>query len=113
MSTGISFDYSGASVLVTGGSNGIGLAIARGYKQAGAEVMITGRRDSAEDYDHELGEFTYRQLDVNSKDAIVELASSLEKLDILVNNAVVPRRTSGGTTALTTLSISTCPVHST
>ena len=87
MSTGISFDYSGASVLVTGGSNGIGLAIARAYKQAGAEVMITGRRDSAEDYDHELGEFTYRQLDVNSKDAIVALASSLEKLDILVNNA--------------------------
>lgn len=87
MNTGISFDYSGASVLVTGGSNGIGLAIARGYKEAGADVMITGRRGSAEHYDHDLGDFAYRQLDVNSKDAIVALANSLEKLDILVNNA--------------------------
>lgn len=87
MSTGISFNYTGASVLVTGGSNGIGLAIANGYKEAGADVMITGRRASAADYDHDLGEFSYRQLDVNAREAIIELAGSLEKLDILINNA--------------------------
>jgi NAD(P)-dependent dehydrogenase (short-subunit alcohol dehydrogenase family) len=87
MSTGISFDYSDASVLVTGGSNGIGLAIARSYKEAGAEVMITGRRASASDYDHDLSDFFYRQLDVNSQSAIIELGGSLDKLDILINNA--------------------------
>lgn len=87
MSKGISFDYGDASVLVTGGSNGIGLAVARGYKQAGAEVMITGRQASARDYDHDLSDFSYRQLDANSKSAIIELGSSLDKLDILVNNA--------------------------
>ena len=47
MKKGISFDYSDASVLVTGGSNGIGLAIARAYKEAGADVTITGRRAAA------------------------------------------------------------------
>ena len=35
------FDFSGARVLVTGGSNGIGLGIARAFAEAGAEVAIT------------------------------------------------------------------------
>ena len=87
MSKGISFDYSNASVLVTGGSNGIGLAIARAYQQAGANVSITGRNDSAGDYDHDLSELSYQQLDVNSRDSLITLAGSLDKLDILVNNA--------------------------
>ena len=30
------FDYSGARVLVTGGSNGIGLGVARAFRDAGA-----------------------------------------------------------------------------
>jgi NAD(P)-dependent dehydrogenase (short-subunit alcohol dehydrogenase family) len=38
------FDFAGAHVLVTGGSNGIGLAVARGFADAGAHVTITGRR---------------------------------------------------------------------
>ncbi len=87
MYQGVNFDFSGARVLVTGGSNGIGLAIARGYLAAGAEVTITGRRASAADYEHDLDGFSYRSVDVNSRDAIIELAAGLESLDILVNNA--------------------------
>jgi NAD(P)-dependent dehydrogenase (short-subunit alcohol dehydrogenase family) len=87
MSKGITFDYSGAAVLVTGGSNGIGLAIARAYRESGASVMITGRKASADAYDHDLAGFTYRQLDVSSLDAIQALAATLDKLDILINNA--------------------------
>ena len=87
MKKGISFDYSDASVLVTGGSNGIGLAIARAYKEAGADVTITGRRDAAGDYDHDLSDFAYQQLDVGSRDSLEALARSLDRLDILVNNA--------------------------
>ncbi len=60
MYEGVNYDYSGAKVLVTGGSNGIGLAIAEGYRAAGAEVIITGRRHGAADYDHDLGGFSYR-----------------------------------------------------
>lgn len=87
MTKGVNYDYSGASVLVTGGSNGIGLAIARDYRESGADVIITGRRASAAEYDHDLAGFDYRQLDVSSTGALVELAGSLDRLDILVNNA--------------------------
>ncbi len=87
MFKGVSFDYGGARVLVTGGSNGIGLAIARAYREAGAEVIITGRRADALDYEHDLAGLAYRQLDVSSLEALTTLADSLEGLDILVNNA--------------------------
>lgn len=87
MNKRVSFDYSDASVLVTGGSNGIGLSIAREYLAAGASVMITGRRESASDYEHDLSGLEYRQLDVGSRDALSKLASSLSNLDILINNA--------------------------
>lgn len=87
MKTGVSFDYSGASVLITGGSNGIGRGIAKAYRDAGADVVITGRKASVDDYDHDLSDFTYRQLDVGSQEALVQLAGDIDKLDILVNNA--------------------------
>jgi NAD(P)-dependent dehydrogenase (short-subunit alcohol dehydrogenase family) len=87
MSKRVVYDYSDASALITGGSNGIGLAIARAYQEAGASVVITGRKATAGDYDHDLSDFIYRQLDVNSQDALVELAEGLDKLDILINNA--------------------------
>ena len=87
MSNRVVYDYSGASVLITGGSNGIGLAIARAYQKAGASVIITGRKSTGGDYDHDLSDFIFRQLDVNSQDSLVELAEGLDKLDILVNNA--------------------------
>ena len=87
MSNRVVYDYSGASVLITGGSNGIGLAIARAYQKAGAYVVITGRKSTGGDYDHDLSDFIYRQLDVSSQDSLVELAEGLGKLDILINNA--------------------------
>lgn len=83
----ISYDYSGARVIVTGGSNGIGLAIANAYVEAGADVLITGRSESATHYDHDLGNFTYRQLDMSSPEAVQSFASELDTLDILINNA--------------------------
>lgn len=84
---GMTFDYRGAQVLVTGGTSGIGLGCARAYANAGAAVTITGRRPSAEDYPADLGCFAYRQLDVACRDAVVATAASLDTLDVLVNNA--------------------------
>jgi len=83
----VQFDFSGCKVLVTGGSNGIGLGIARAFSQAGADVTITGRRERAADYPHDLGDFTYRQLEISEGSAIQSLADSLSGLDVLVNNA--------------------------
>ena len=84
---GMTFDYRGAHVLVTGGTSGIGLGCARAYAAAGAEVTITGRRPDAGEYDVDLSGMAYRQLDVGSTDALLDTAKSLRQLDILVNNA--------------------------
>lgn len=87
MFNGVSFDYDGAHVLVTGGTNGIGFAIATAYRDSGANVTITGRRDSASDYDHDLSDMSYCQLEVSDHDQIIHSLGNIEKLDILVNNA--------------------------
>jgi len=81
------FDFSGARVLVTGGSNGIGAAISKAFADAGAEVLITGTRASAAEYEGDLSAYEYQQLELSDKAAIEALAGSLERLDVLVNNA--------------------------
>jgi NAD(P)-dependent dehydrogenase (short-subunit alcohol dehydrogenase family) len=83
----IRFDYAGATVLVTGGTSGIGAGIAAAYRDAGAEVTITGMRQSPADYDEDLAGYGYHRLDLEDYETIDALAASLPKLDILVNNA--------------------------
>jgi 3-oxoacyl-[acyl-carrier protein] reductase len=75
-------------VLVTGGSNGIGLAIAARFAQAGDQVVITGRRAeplaAAADKIGAVGVAG----DAADPDAVAALADQLpEQLDVLVNNA--------------------------
>jgi 3-oxoacyl-[acyl-carrier protein] reductase len=81
------FDFSGARVLVTGGTAGIGLAIAGAFATAGAAVTVTGTRAAAADYDTDLGAFRYQQCRMTDHDEIAALAASLDGLDVLVNNA--------------------------
>jgi len=81
------FDFTGAAVLVTGGTSGIGHGIARGFADAGAEVTITGTRSSATDYDVDLDGLAYCQLVLTDAAAIDALAASLGRLDVLVSNA--------------------------
>ena len=44
---GTIFDLTGRSALITGGSKGIGRAIATLFAQAGAEVMISSRHEDS------------------------------------------------------------------
>ena len=81
------YDYRGAEVLVTGGSNGIGAGIAAAYRAAGANVTITGTSASATDYDDDLSGYRYLQLRLTDNAEIDAVAAALPKLDILVNNA--------------------------
>lgn len=83
----LSFDFAGASVLVTGGTGGIGGAIAEGFRDAGAEVTITGTRGSAAEYSADLSGYAYARLDIEDRAAIDALAGGLYRLDVLVNSA--------------------------
>jgi NAD(P)-dependent dehydrogenase (short-subunit alcohol dehydrogenase family) len=83
----VNFDYHGAAVLVTGGTSGIGAGIAAAYREAGAEVTITGTRPSVADYDADLAGYRYLQLSLTDKAQIAAVAGQLPRLDILVNNA--------------------------
>ena len=84
---GLQFDFGGAKVLVTGGSSGIGLGVARAFAEAGAEVTITGRRGSASEYDVDLSGLGYHQAEMTDPDSLQALVASVEALDVLINNA--------------------------
>lgn len=85
------FDLTGKNALVTGGTRGIGLAIALGLKEAGADVWIHGsRRESTEKAAAQYGfSYLYGDLkDSKSLETMVKpLMDSTDTLDVLVNNA--------------------------
>jgi NAD(P)-dependent dehydrogenase (short-subunit alcohol dehydrogenase family) len=84
----------GQVVVVTGGANGIGRAIAEGMASAGADVIIADRRD-ARPAAYELCRLGHPALgvdvDIADEDAVDELirrvASEYGRVDVLVNNA--------------------------
>jgi NAD(P)-dependent dehydrogenase (short-subunit alcohol dehydrogenase family) len=85
------FDFTNKNVLIVGASKaGIGAAIARAFKTAGAEVEITGVEDAPAPEDQ--GAFVYHKLDVTDPDAVLELAAKTSKLDILINGAAITAR---------------------
>jgi NAD(P)-dependent dehydrogenase (short-subunit alcohol dehydrogenase family) len=85
------FDLSGKKALVTGGSRGIGLMIARGLLDAGASVVLSSRDEEAcakavaELSSH--GQVSAVPADLQTEEECVRLADAVDELDILVNNA--------------------------
>lgn len=80
--------FFGKTVLVVGGSSGIGNGIARGFMDRGATVHVWGTRASAADYADEpgskLGGLGYSQVDVSSAAAVAAWSAPFERLDVLV-----------------------------
>lgn len=77
--------------LVTGGTSGIGLAVARGLVEGGWEVTICGRRKTlVEQLCSEHG-FSGEVCDVTDSDAVADLFASIRqrhgRLDLVFNNA--------------------------
>ncbi len=87
MTAHVTFDFTGTSVLVTGGTSGIGHATATLFRDAGADVTITGTKSAAADYDTDLSGMTYQQLQITDPDSVTALTQRFERLDVLVNNA--------------------------
>lgn len=97
------FSVAGQVVLVSGGSRGIGQAIAQGFVERGAQVIITGRdadtlEQTAEQISSAAGTGTVCAMvcDVADSQAIGRLVESaesrFERIDTLVNVAGVNRR---------------------
>jgi NAD(P)-dependent dehydrogenase (short-subunit alcohol dehydrogenase family) len=79
----------GRVALVTGGARGLGVEVCRQLAAAGMEVWCTARRlDAAEQVAARLGVRAAR-LDVADPEDAARLASRLERLDVLVNNAAI------------------------
>jgi NAD(P)-dependent dehydrogenase (short-subunit alcohol dehydrogenase family) len=89
------FDLRGKYALVTGGTRGIGMMIARGLLQAGARVVISSRNADtcavAQRLLSEFGDVRAIPADLSRHDECQRLADLVqadsERLDILVNNA--------------------------
>lgn len=91
------FDLSGRVAVVTGGSKGLGKAMARGFAQAGADVVISSRHtDELEKALPEILEGTGRRglivtVDLSKRSEAERLAKTaleqMGRVDILVNNA--------------------------
>jgi NAD(P)-dependent dehydrogenase (short-subunit alcohol dehydrogenase family) len=89
------FGLGGKTALVTGGTRGIGMMIARGLLQAGARVVISSRKADACEQAvaalSEFGEVRAVAADLSVEDECQRLAADVlsrtDTLDILVNNA--------------------------
>lgn len=95
------FDLHGKRALITGASRGIGFALARGLGQAGAEVILNGRDETAlEKAAQQLANEGIKAktacFDVSAHEqvrtAIDKLEAEGKALDILVNNAGMQHR---------------------
>ncbi len=89
------FGLDGKTALVTGGTRGIGMMIARGLLQAGATVVVSSRKADACDRAvaalSEFGPVRGVPADLSRRDECERLAADVladtDRLDILVNNA--------------------------
>jgi NAD(P)-dependent dehydrogenase (short-subunit alcohol dehydrogenase family) len=97
----MAYDVAGRKVLVTGGSSGIGAALAEGFAERGAVVGICGRRTDRLDEvlgrlrDHSPDSRSWT-VDLADLDGVASFAARADEelggIDVLVNNAGIPKR---------------------
>src|SRR5437588_11922502 len=81
-------DFTDKTVLVIGGSSGIGNGIAQAFRSRGATTHVWGTRPIAAEYADEEGSdlrgLHYAQVDVADFAAVEAYASPFDRLDVLV-----------------------------
>jgi 3-oxoacyl-[acyl-carrier protein] reductase len=81
-------DFKGKTVLVVGGSSGIGNGIAQAFRARGASVHVWGTRAAATDYagtpGSDLEGLSYTRVDLADPAAIERARPTFSKLDVLV-----------------------------
>ena len=90
------FDLTGRVALITGATGGIGVAIAKKMKQAGATVVVSGRNvakmdaEFGDDYIKIPCDLAY---DGGAVELIMDTIDKAGKIDILINNAGITKDT--------------------
>src|SRR5690606_29865747 len=84
-------EFSGKTVIVTGGGKGVGRGITRAFLREGADVVICGRRapETLPEVDGKKAIFVAADIrELDAIDAVIEAALAIRgSLDVLVNNA--------------------------
>jgi 3-oxoacyl-[acyl-carrier protein] reductase len=83
-------DFSGRTVLVVGGSSGIGNGIAQAFRARGADVHVWGTRPAVADYagveGSDLTGLGYTRVDAGSVASIEAAPLPFDRLDVLVHS---------------------------
>ena len=93
------FDLTGRRALVTGSSQGIGFALAKGLQAAGAKIVLNGRdtaklEAAAKHFDEHVELLPFDATDHDTvRSAVDGFEASIGPIDILVNNAGMQHRT--------------------
>lgn len=89
----VDFSIAGKNVVIVGGTAGIGLAVAEHFAAIGANVIITGRRDSGKSIASGINA-SYVKMDVSAPASVQAALHQIEthftdKIDVLILNAGV------------------------
>jgi gluconate 5-dehydrogenase len=96
------FDLSGKRALITGGTHGLGMAMAKGLGEAGAQIIINDvleekLKGAIQEYKQAGFDVKGYRFDVTNDEAVGQAIQTIEKevgpIDILINNAGIIKRT--------------------